>query len=454
MSRRNIWKYSPGFGLVLLIGSLYHRLYYRRFKVIGREKIPVKGPVIFSANHQNALMDALAVIFATRRQIVFMARADIFRKKMIARLLYFIKILPLYRIRDGFHSVDQNKEVFKEIFKVLEHNKPSAILPEGNHLGEKRLRPLKKGAARLALQTEEANNFNLGVSIVPVGIDYSNYYNAGSDLVVVFGDPIPAVDYREQYLRNPQLALSRCTDDLAAGLKKVMINIEPVEHYRTIYDAIEIFYPVELNRQHLRDTAWNRFIIKKQLSEKIAVIAREKETALRVLKTEMESHRENLARHGLHERQIADPIPNRVSLFFASCISLLLLPLHLTGMILNYLPYRLPIWLSRNIKDRHFISSVRFSAGLLLFFFWYFFMIIISFFIFKGILLNLAFIPALPLTGIFSFYYYRHLLKMGADFRWLRLKRKNREEYEGLIEERKAIISRIKELIEYSDVDK
>ncbi len=137
-----------------------------------------------------------------------MARADIFRKKSTARILYFLKILPVFRIRDGFHSVDQNKEIFKEVISVLEHNRPFCILPEGNHFGEKRLRPLQKGAARMALLAEEANDFKLGLSIVPVGLDYSNYFNAGSDLLVTFGDPIPVERYHELYIQNPLLAIS------------------------------------------------------------------------------------------------------------------------------------------------------------------------------------------------------------------------------------------------------
>ena len=135
MSRKNIKRFSPGFAIVLWIGSLFHRCYYRKFTVLNRHVLPRKQPVIFAANHQNAFMDPLAIIFAARRQIVFMARADIFKKKWIARLLYFIKILPVYRIRDGFFSVDQNKEVFKEITAVLSAGKPAALFPEGDFIG-------------------------------------------------------------------------------------------------------------------------------------------------------------------------------------------------------------------------------------------------------------------------------------------------------------------------------
>jgi 1-acyl-sn-glycerol-3-phosphate acyltransferase len=366
MSRQNIKKYSWGYALVRFVTSFYHRLYYRKLILKYKEKIPVNKPVIYALNHQNALMDALAVVYTLPRQAIFMARADIFKKKMVASILYFLKILPAYRIRDGFHSVDQNKEVFKEVIEAMAYNRPFAILPEGNHHGEKRLRCLKKGAARLAFLAEEENGFNLGVSIVPVGIDYSNYYKAGSDLLIVFGDPIQAVDYREQYLENPIQAINTLTNDLAAAMRKVMLDIQPEEHYQTFYEAVEMYGPVELKKQKLKSTLWNSLRIKKDISEKLEKNSPGDEKPIQDLKAGLDSYRKKLVEKGIRDSQVAHPSGNGASLIFKICLSILLFPVHLYGMALNYLPYGLPIYLARNIKDRHFISSVvcySFSPG-------------------------------------------------------------------------------------------
>jgi hypothetical protein len=116
-------------------------------------------------------------------------------------------------------------------------------------------------------------------------------------------------------------------------------------------------------------------------------------------------------------------------------------------MILNYLPYGIPIYLARNIKDPHFISSIRFGTGLLSFMAWYFLLIVLSFIIFNQVLLGLAFIISLPLTGLFAFYHYKHMQKLRADFRWMRMKFGKWEVYNGLINERKEIIIKIQALI-------
>jgi 1-acyl-sn-glycerol-3-phosphate acyltransferase len=447
MSRNNIKRFSLGYQLLYNFAEIYHRFYYRRFKVINREKIPKKSPVIFAINHQNALMDALAVIFAVRSQKVFMARADIFRKKWIARMLYFIKILPAYRIRDGFHSVDQNKGVFKEVIQVLEHNRHFCILPEGNHFGEKRLRPLQKGAARLAFLAEEANDFKLGLSIVPVGLDYSNYYTAGSDLLVTFGDPIPVARYRELYIENPLLAISQLRDDIGTGLKKVMIDISSEKHYKTIFSAIEIYGAVELKKQGLKKSLRNNFSVKKQLSEEITAYFLENEAVYQAVHSEIHSYHKKIRDYKIRDWVVARQGINPFSWFIESLITLLLLPVHLYGMILNYLPYRLPIYLARKIKDRHFLSSIRFALGMIFFYVWYPLLIIASIFIFHNILLNLAFIISLPLTGIFSFYYYKHLLKLRGKFRLIRLKFRDRKAYEELLRQRKKIVLMIEEML-------
>jgi 1-acyl-sn-glycerol-3-phosphate acyltransferase len=447
MSRSNIKSFSPGYQLLYFFSSIYHRLYYHRFKAVNREKVPKNKPVIFAINHQNALMDALAILYGYRSQKVFMARADIFRKRWIASILYFLKILPAYRIRDGFHSVDQNKETFKEVIKVLEHNTHFCILPEGNHYGEKRLRPLQKGAARMALQAEEMNDFKLGLSIVPVGLDYSNYYNAGSDLLVTFGDPIPVAKYRELYTENPLQAIGQLRDDIAGGMSKVMINIPSETCYKTVFSATEIYAPVELNKQGLGNTLRNSFKVKKQLSEEITSYLIQNEDVYQNLHTVLHSYEKKINDYKLKDWLVAKQIINPVLILIESFITLFLLPVHLYGMVLNYLPYGLPIYLARKIKDRHFLSSIRFVLGMLFFFVWYPLLIITSFFIFHNIYLNLAFIISLPVSGIFSFYYYKHLLKLRGKFRWIILRKKDRKAYDDVLGQRKEIIVQIEKIM-------
>ncbi|MEZ4999274.1 MAG: hypothetical protein R2744_06280 [Bacteroidales bacterium] len=43
---------------------------------------------------------------------------DVFKKK-IADLLYYFKMLPVFRIRDGFSTLRQNDEIFNKTIDVI-----------------------------------------------------------------------------------------------------------------------------------------------------------------------------------------------------------------------------------------------------------------------------------------------------------------------------------------------
>ncbi|HOW31024.1 MAG TPA: 1-acyl-sn-glycerol-3-phosphate acyltransferase, partial [Bacteroidales bacterium] len=159
MNETRIYRPSIGYYLLYFYSYLYYHIFYRWVTINGRENIPHNTPIIFAANHQNALMDALAMLYARKGKVVFLARADIFKSKFVASLLHFLKIMPVYRMRDGYEALGQNEETFDNAANVLKHNTPIAMLPEGNHAGFKRLRPLKKGICRIAFMAEERSQF-------------------------------------------------------------------------------------------------------------------------------------------------------------------------------------------------------------------------------------------------------------------------------------------------------
>ena len=104
------------------------RMAYRRIKYVGLEKVPADGAVIYAPNHTNALMDALVILAMDRKQKVFVARADIFRNPKVAKILRFLKIMPIMRIRDGMDEVRKNTEIIHKSVDVLLDKVPFCIL--------------------------------------------------------------------------------------------------------------------------------------------------------------------------------------------------------------------------------------------------------------------------------------------------------------------------------------
>lgn len=450
MSETKIHRPTIGYYLLYYYSYLYYHIFYRRIAITGRENIPHNTPVIFAANHQNALMDALAMLFARKGKVVFLARADIFKSKFVASLLHFLKIMPVYRMRDGFESLGQNEETFDNAATVLRHNTPIGMLPEGNHAGFKRLRPLKKGICRIAFMAEERSQFKLNLHIVPVGLDYSNYFNAGERLLINFGKPIKVADFFPLYRENPQRAINALRDAIAKGLKPLMLDIENEEQYNTIVGIIEVYEHELLAKRELRNIHRNRFSIQQEISGKLNQMVTNNPEVLERVKPMLSEYSGLLEKYNIRDWLIRKNNTNLMRFLSGIILSIILLPVHIYGMFFNYLPYHFPVIFSRKVKDRAFHSSIHFGMSLILYLIYYIILVTAFCLIFNGLWLKMAFALSLPLTGIFAFYNYRSFLKILGKFRFIRLKMNNKETYDRLIGLRQNLIYEINPLFNVS----
>ena len=165
-------------------------LTHKRIVVTGQNLIPKGKPIIFAANHQNALMDPLAVACTNPHQSVWLARADIFKSKIAGSLLAYLKMVPVYRIRDGKDNLSNNEQIFQQVSQVLENKLTVALFPEAAHSGRRQMLPHRKAIPRIALETEARNHFELNLQIQPVGIYYTHYWKFNRQMIVVYGKPI------------------------------------------------------------------------------------------------------------------------------------------------------------------------------------------------------------------------------------------------------------------------
>ncbi|MGM0505092.1 MAG: 1-acyl-sn-glycerol-3-phosphate acyltransferase, partial [Bacteroidota bacterium] len=253
ISRETIEKKKLGYTILRPYVDFVTKIYFRT-TVHNFNNIPKDDNIIFAPNHQNALMDALAILATVKTEPVFLARADIFKKKSIAKILTFLKILPIYRIRDGKESLKNNEQIFQKTVDVLKNKNGLVILPEGNHAGLRKLRTLKKGISRIAFEAEEVNNFTLDIKIVPVGLDWTHYSNFRSRLFVNFGQPISVSDYYEEYKNNPPRGMNLLRERIAEELKKYMIHIESDDYYE-MFDIIRYLYlPQMIKKMGLKNS--------------------------------------------------------------------------------------------------------------------------------------------------------------------------------------------------------
>lgn len=168
---------------------------YRKTCIHGKENIPTDGAVLLSPNHCNTLMDALVVLRTNRKQTVFGARADLFNNAFVAKLMFFVRILPMVRQRDGLRNVLKNKDTQEVIVETLENDVMFCMFPEGTHRTKHSLQVLGKGVFRSALAANEKFGNKKPIYIVPVGIEYGDYFRYRSSCIVNFGEAINVTEF-------------------------------------------------------------------------------------------------------------------------------------------------------------------------------------------------------------------------------------------------------------------
>lgn len=212
------------------------KLSYRTIKYVGRERIPQDGAVIYAPNHTNALMDAMVILALDKKPKVFVARADIFRNPKLAKILTFLKIMPIMRMRDGIDEVRKNNETIEKAVDVLRDRVPFCIFPEGTHQAKYSSLPLSKGIFRIALQAQELMP-DMPLYIVPVGLRYGNFFRFRSTARVAIGTPINVGEFVEQHKDlTPAEQLNTMKESLDERMKKAIFYIPNDENYDAKYD--------------------------------------------------------------------------------------------------------------------------------------------------------------------------------------------------------------------------
>jgi len=244
------------------------RCHYHHFVVRGRENLPTDGAYIIAPCHQQALMEPLAVLRIAPKPPVFLARADIFRKPTIRAILTFLRILPVYRIRDGQESLGKNQEIFDRCREVLLDGYPLCLMAEGRHNDRHHMLPLRKGMFRIAGETQLAMG-DRPLYIVPTGIDFDDYERPYSNVVVNIGKPIPVQPFMATYRENEPVALNQMRDALAAALSPLMLDIRDEERYDEIWTLCNTLNKEYRQREGLKNTAWNRFLMRQKIAQEV-----------------------------------------------------------------------------------------------------------------------------------------------------------------------------------------
>jgi 1-acyl-sn-glycerol-3-phosphate acyltransferase len=372
------------------------KLSYRTIKYVGRERIPQDGAVIYAPNHTNALMDAMVILALDRKPKVFVARADIFRNPKIAKILKWLKIMPIMRMRDGYEEVKKNNETIERAVDVLRDRVPFCIFPEGTHQAKYSSLPLAKGIFRIAFQAQELMP-DMPLYIVPVGIRYGSFFRFRSTVRVQIGEPINVGSFIKQNSEfTPAEQMTAMRELLTERIHNSIFYIPNDDDYEAMYEicAAVVKHQTKnckfvVDGKRLRGMDAHFEANNRTVREVMRLKESNPEVAAELLKLGKEAYEERTQQSiSLKSVSAKNGLASRIMQMF---FFLLKLPYTIPASILTLPMVAVVKFLFTKIKDHAFRNSIRFVINLVL---WPILMIIYS-------ALAYSFLPwewALPIT--------------------------------------------------------
>ncbi|KKN12437.1 hypothetical protein LCGC14_1016420 [marine sediment metagenome] len=136
------------------LGYAFLRIFHR-FKVIGKENVPMEGGLVITSNHASYYDPPVVGAAIFPRRAYYMAKSELFKSSLIARLLKRFGAFPVKRDK-------MNKNALKFSMAILKKKRAICVFPQGSRQRETDTssQEASQGAAFLALKT--------GSQILPV----------------------------------------------------------------------------------------------------------------------------------------------------------------------------------------------------------------------------------------------------------------------------------------------
>ncbi|MCS6929455.1 MAG: 1-acyl-sn-glycerol-3-phosphate acyltransferase [Saprospiraceae bacterium] len=311
------------------------RIFYRRRLVLGREHLRFDGPAIVLVNHPSTFMDVLNPGLAICQEMYFLANYGLFRHPVSNWLLRRLFCIPVMRAEDARPGeARDNRSAFEASFRHLERGGVLFIAPEGTSWMNRFVRPLKTGAARIALEAEARHGWQLGLKVIPIGLSYSAPHRFRSEVVICAGQPIFIAEWRTYWESRPKEAIRRLTLYFEAQLKQLSIHAgdETGEQVLSMWEEmLQNDYPLPQHQAFER----SQRLVRTSLRDATAV--RQTLEYCQVLK------QLNLPDAVFSPRQRARRLQRQMQL-------LLGFPLFALGYAFWFLPCFIPFWTNRLLK--------------------------------------------------------------------------------------------------------
>lgn len=420
------------------------RIYFRRVEVVGVEHVPLNSPLIFVLNHPNALVDPAVLLCRAPRTVAFLAKAPLFRMPVLGYFVRAMDSLPVYRHQDQGEDVSKNQETFIAARRLLARGVTIGICPEGVSHDEPRLRPIKTGAARIALGAVSTGEV-VDLKIVPAGLYYTSKTKFRSSALLYFGLPINVTAVTLEADGNPPRdAVRELSNKVETALRSVILDAEHEEALQTITRAERIF---SSEADGATESLADELKIQQRFIRAYTVLRQHAPERLRKLEVRMSRFEEELSLAGVDPDDFSAP-KSTLSVFkhlIRMIVTfLLLLGPAIVGVVVHYPAYRLGGYLATRISKHYedVISTVKIISAMLLFpLTWLVAMVVCWRFL--GWKWALASALIIPISGFLAIRFFEAIDTFLGGFRALVFFLMRRKFFVRLLAERRAIRNEI-----------
>lgn len=398
--------------LLKIVTNYSLRIYYPRIFKINSPKAYF-GRTIYVSNHPSSFMDPIVIGGLQRPSVFFMTRSDVFTPLM-KPILWLAQMLPIYRQLDGEGALSKNNEVFRSCATVLIRGRNLLIFGEGftDDVFIRRIKPIKKGAARIGFGALESMKWKKKVYLAAIGINYGDPQYLQSDLVISNSARICLNDYKDLFIENPNRAIVEVTKQIESLLKAQLVHIDNADW--------EPFHAMILrlrrNGLHPVNTDFNISLLQRFENTKQLALWLNKQDlnspSLICLNESLKSYFDHLTQLNIKEEYVYEYAKKgKLSLFKPLLFLFFTWPFFILGIIHLSLPYLfVKKFTEAKFKRAVFWSSVKMVLGMLVMtlFNWPI-MILLNKLFFHSAYISWMYFLILPIVGLITYLFIRNL---------------------------------------------
>ncbi|QMU30299.1 1-acyl-sn-glycerol-3-phosphate acyltransferase [Adhaeribacter radiodurans] len=382
--------------------------------------MPDKGPLLLVANHPNTFMDPIVIASLFKQEIYFIAKSTVFSSPFRKWLLQRMNLIPVYRREDGLVVAGANESTFEKCYEFLNAKGSLLIFPEGNSFNERRLRPLKTGAARIALGAAARLDFTQEVKILPIGLNYLEPTRFRSNLLINVAPPIVVNNLASVYQQDASKAVYQLTNQIRTELEANIIHTHSNTDDELVYQVETVFKNHLLTNSEKTDSE-QEFQLTRAIVASLEYFKRHDSERVKNIQHKLKTYLQQIKALHLEETVFYSPEGKMHfgKWLFTSILFLLIgLPLYLFGLLTNYLPYIIPAKVANALtEEAEFIAPILLTTGIFTFPLFYGVELYLFWYFTQAGLLTLLFFLSLPLSGFFVLHYFRRVKNLQTHLR-------------------------------------